>query len=88
MRVKLTDHGRAIHAADNALSCASADYPNLPKYTPPKEDEDGWSEWQLWTLMEAFGKHTHPDFDLCFEPTIELVTPNWKRSNAKFNGGL
>lgn len=76
VRVKLTDHGRAIHAADDALFWASTDYPNPPEYTPPKEDEDGWSEWQLWTLMEAFGKHTHLGFDLCFEPTIELVTPN------------
>jgi hypothetical protein len=26
-------------------------------YFLPEEDEDGWSEWQLWVLMEQLGKY-------------------------------
>lgn len=76
VRVKLTDHGRAVHAADNDAFWSSIQHPSPPPYTPPKEDAEGWSEWQLWTLMEAFGKHTHIGCNNCFETTIELVTPN------------
>mgnify|MGYP003523234749 CR=1 FL=1 len=27
------------------------------KFEPPKEDKDGWSEWQFWKLMKTFGSH-------------------------------
>jgi hypothetical protein len=27
-------------------------------FKPPKEDSDGWSEWQLWHLMNTFGHMT------------------------------
>lgn len=76
VRVKLTDHGRAVHATDHALFWASMNHPKPPAYVAPKEDENGWSEWQLWTLMAAFGKHIHLGGKNCFETTIVLVTPH------------
>ena len=78
VRVKLTDHGRAVHADDHAAFWANTRLPlkKCPAYTPPKEDAEGWSEWQLWILMEAFGPHIHMGFPNCFETTIEIVTPN------------
>jgi hypothetical protein len=30
-------------------------FPSLGEYTPIKEDEFGWSRWQLWTLMSQLG---------------------------------
>lgn len=75
VRVKLTDHGRAVHAADHALFWEKVGARKPPAYMPPTEDADGWSEWQLWVLMEAFGPHTHIGLNNCFETTIELVIP-------------
>jgi hypothetical protein len=73
VKVKLTDYGRAVHAADHDLLWVNN---AVPRYIPPKEDSEGWSEWQLWCLMEAFGKHTHIGFNNCFETTILLMMPN------------
>lgn len=78
VRVKLTPIGKTIHAADHALFWASCGHPSPPEYQPPKEDADGWSEWQLWVLMEAFGKHMHIGCKLPFETAIELVTSTAK----------
>ena len=30
-------------------------YGNIFNYEPPRTDEDGWSKWQLWELMNTFG---------------------------------
>jgi hypothetical protein len=71
VRVRLNDKGRAIHRGqfDDMKRC----FPRLSiPYTPPKEDADGWSEWQLWVLMEIFGQHMNTGFDPPFETTIEI----------------
>ena len=76
VRVRLTPHGRAVHAANHAELCGQA--PALPGwgYRPPTENADGWSEWQLWSLMAAFGAHMRTDVPQCFEQnTIRIVTP-------------
>ena len=72
VRVKLTDHGREVHASDRASFYLALGI-EIPPYTPPKEDAEGWSEWQLWVLMEAFGPHTHLGSKNCFETTITLL---------------
>lgn len=41
--VKLNDYGRSCLIGDGR--------------TLPKEDKNGWSEWQLWCLMEELGPH-------------------------------
>ena len=76
VRVKLTEHGRAVHAADHVKFWASVEHPNPPSYSPPTEDGDGWSKWQLWALMEAFGPHVHLGFRPCFESVILLEPEN------------
>lgn len=73
VRVKLTDKGRALHAADHALSCLSEGQ-KIP-YKPRKEDAEGYSEWQLWELMAAFGKHLGNGFDMPFNQFIEFPAP-------------
>jgi hypothetical protein len=70
VRVKLTDHGRAVMAANHAELLESL--PKLPAFALPKEDADGWSEWQLWHLMSEFGQHMINGAPLCFEATIEI----------------
>lgn len=61
VRVRLTAKGRDyLRSAHNAFYL-------------PKEDENGWSDWQLWTLMQAFGPHVGPGFDNMFETEIEIV---------------
>ena len=44
------------------------------EYREPEEDADGWSEWQLWALMQEFGPHLHLGCQQPFETTI--VIPN------------
>jgi len=59
VRVKLTDHGRAVNARD--------------LYISPKEDAEGRSEWALWQLMQVFGPHMSLGSSPCFEADIEVV---------------
>ena len=78
VRVKLTDHGRAVHAADHAMfwaSIAPGKDIKATGYSPPREDADGWSKWQLWALMETVGAHTGLCKPPCFETIIEIVEP-------------
>ena len=69
VRVKLTDRGREIHDefwCDHPIPLARV-------YSPPKEDDEGWSEWQLWVLMETFGPELGYILDEPpFEPNIEF----------------
>ncbi len=76
VRVRLTDHGRAVHKADHYTFWAKfGGQLRAPKYIPPVEDAEGWSKWQLWVLMNAFGSHLHIGFRRCFETEIELEIP-------------
>jgi hypothetical protein len=60
VRVRLTESGRRI-LLESGRSI-------------PREDLNGWSEWQLWVLMEAFGPHLHIGvLPTPFETEIELV---------------
>lgn len=73
VRVKLTDHGRRLHREyhDNLFANYLSARPI--KYKPIKEDNNGWSEWQLWNLMSIFGKHIYMGCKSVFETNIELV---------------
>jgi hypothetical protein len=51
VRVKLTDEGRAYVAAKDAMFRAS----HGVLLVRPVESADGWSEWQMWELMQTFG---------------------------------
>jgi hypothetical protein len=39
------------------------------------DETDGWSKWQLWDLMNAFGTHLMIGFNVPFDPFIRLVPP-------------
>lgn len=57
VRVRLTDHGRKLHREDHERFWMSVDRLDMARdYHPPVEDADGWSEFQLWVLMNTFGQ--------------------------------
>ena len=60
VKVKLTDRGKKI------LSAEGLDFYHKP-------DKDGWSSWQLWHLMETFGKHISMSSFPPFETEIEIL---------------
>lgn len=78
VRVKLTDKGRRINEQIHHAFVAALKERNskitLPAYTPPVEDADGWSNWQLWDLMARFGWYIDlGSAEQPFEYTIEVV---------------
>jgi hypothetical protein len=44
-------------------------------YRPPEEDAEGWSKWQLWSLMSLFGPCMHMGCDVPFETDMRLANP-------------
>jgi len=79
VRVKLTEHGKALHREYHAKFLAHLGQ-KAPDYTPPKEDAEGWSEWQLWVLMQEFGPHMGLGFRTVIETEIEVP-------NVELTGG-
>jgi hypothetical protein len=68
VKVRLTLRGREIHKADydgNFPEHLKEKYP----YSPPEEDNDGFSKWQMWRLMNLFG----PYLGLCEENPFDLT---------------
>lgn len=74
VRVRLTKRGRELNR--KRYDELMAKWPGKPlyDYTPPKEDEKGWSEWQLWALMEEFGRHMCIGTETPFETEIGIAT--------------
>ncbi len=70
--VQLTEYGRSIHL--NAHNDLNKLVPNKPlPYHPPKENEDGWSRWRMWSLMELFGPHINLSGPVPFKTGIKLI---------------
>ena len=76
VRVKLTDFGRQALARQHVEFWARTGRAAPYAHTPPKEDADGWSEWQLWSLMQDLGPHISLGGPVPFETTIQLVESN------------
>lgn len=53
--VRLTPLGRDIHKSNHNELMALIPAKARRVYQPVEEDADGWSKWQLWELMLAFG---------------------------------
>ncbi len=73
VRVRLTQRGKALHREDHAKFWAHLG-DKAPQYIPPREDESGWSEWQMWHLMQDFGPHITLGSQPPFETEIEIPT--------------
>lgn len=72
VRVRLTDVGRKIHRARFRKLNAQLPLQAELTYSPPKEDENGWSEWQMWILINTFGEHVSVCKEPPFETNIEI----------------
>jgi hypothetical protein len=70
VRVKLTQMGRNQHRAWH-----QQEYKGLCEYHPPREDAEGWSEWQLWVLMKELGQFLSWGPDQPIETEIEIIEP-------------
>lgn len=70
--VKLTDYGRKIHREEHIKFWGKLPKLSHPTYDPPKEDSDGWSKWQMWSLMKEFGNHIGMGKPNVFDTTIKL----------------
>jgi hypothetical protein len=69
--VKLTDIGRR-YLRDNHDNFMVRIGKSLFDYVPPKEDNEGWSRWQMWSLMQELGKHQRMGFEPPFELEIKI----------------
>lgn len=74
VRVQLTKEGKlALEAYHRRFwTCVRPGMP-VPEYTLPTEDENGWSTWQLWSLMEQIGSAMSLGGPLLFGTEIELL---------------
>jgi hypothetical protein len=70
VRVKLNDHGRSIHRKN--FDKIFLNHSTI-EYRPPKEDEDGYSKFQLWDLMREFGEYMGLGLDNPFDTEIDIV---------------
>lgn len=73
VKVKLTERGKKLHREewDRVFGDKSGF-----TYSLPKEDENGYSSWQMWSLMETFGKHVSLGCECPFDTDI-LIEFKW-----------
>ena len=76
VKVKLTPEGRDIYYENENYKKSVGHYPVL------KEDEKGYSTWQLWVLIETFGPHISMVTNL-FETNILINDEDLDLSNKK-----
>jgi hypothetical protein len=81
VRVKLTEEGRAYHR-----KWYRTRYPML-EYRAPDESDDGWSKWQLWSLMQEFGDGIYMGGPMPFSTTIEFAPPSRPTTNEGESNG-
>lgn len=72
--VKLTDRGRELMRANYDALWADRKVPPY-EFKLPKEDAEGFSRWQLWSLMQEFGPHIHMGMQNPFDLTIRVEEP-------------
>jgi len=73
IHVKLTDVGREeLERQHNELNDTIPNYTSEHPYSPPKEDEDGFSKFQGWILMSSLGHLMRMGCRPPFETTIKI----------------
>ncbi len=73
VRVRVTPHGRRLLAEKQRK--LEAEFRVSLDRLYPADDGDGWSRWQLWKLMAAFGEHLTNGGPVPFEMVIEIPEP-------------
>ena len=73
VKVKLTGAGKAELRRQYEEFRSQNPKVKLPRFELPKEDEEGWSKWQLWNLMNTFGHMLFlGSIEIPFDPTIKI----------------
>jgi len=70
VHIKLTDVGKQI--LKDRYDEDIKQYPHQSPFRPIDEDSNGFSRWQLWQVMQAFGEHIYSQCDLPFEIVIKI----------------
>jgi hypothetical protein len=81
VRVKLTDVGRQ-HLRQWHKELFSHYPPGKYEYTPPDEDVDGYTRFQLWELMAQLGSKCMNGGPVPFWTTIKLELPDTRRAKS------
>ena len=69
--VRLTKTGKEI--LRKKFEILSTDHGNHDlTFSLPDEDENGYSKWQLWDLMNQLGKYCYNGYDPPFEVIIKI----------------
>lgn len=71
VKVKLTEHGKQILKENHDMFWKDRAAPY--EFKLPKEDENGYSSWQLWGLFQEFGHKIGLGFKLPFETGMIIV---------------
>ena len=85
VRVKLTERGKKC-LRENYDKLAQAWGGKLTfQFRLPEEDADGWSRWQMWSLMQDLGPHISIGSEPPFETSIEVLanTEVWNAGAKK-----
>ncbi len=69
--VQLTEKGREKHKQENEEFYRKIGLP-ISRYSPPRQDSKGFSQWQLHDLMRQFGDTMQIGSEVPFRTTIYL----------------
>lgn len=76
VQVQLTDYGReCLRRNHDEIVSLCGGYDPFPLKLP-KEDANGWSQWQLWELMNKFGKYMCNGCTIPFNTIIRIELSN------------
>lgn len=70
VKIKLNERGKEILLKE--WEAMPESYRSRYPFKSPKEDEEGWSKWQLWNVMETFGPHIFLGCVNPFDTEIEI----------------
>ena len=73
VKVRLTDRGRELMQKDHEEFLASIPLraqQAIGPFKPPVADDDGYSRFQIWHLMQLFGPHISLGCVMPFDPEI------------------
>jgi hypothetical protein len=75
VKVKLTDHGRAVHF--NSFISVQQHPDHRVPYTPPAVNVDGYSTFTIGHWAEIFGRHINSgSTKMCFERNLIFAHEN------------
>lgn len=75
VKVKLTEYGKQMLERDHNEFWSAWGMLDKYPYTPRKEDENGYMEFQLWSLIYQLGKYCNIGCVIPFE-TVMLIDEN------------